>query len=141
MTPDSPDIFSAAAATVKTANFNSAFLKSRTTSLLLGLATGIMFCGCHKKSEAKAPPPETVEAAVPAAAAPASYRPAAQPLPPSSQAIAAGASADEAAGQLTLELRRYVAYTRNIPKNFDDFAAHDPIKFPPPPPEKKYVIT
>src|ERR1039458_6272276 len=87
------------------------------------------------------PPPARVPAPAPAPGVAASRGPAGQPLPASSQAIAANATASEVAGQLTMELRRYVAYTRSIPKNFEDFTAHDPIKFPPPPPGKRYVIT
>jgi len=40
-----------------------------------------------------------------------------------------------------MELRRYIAYTRSIPKSFEDFVAHDPIRFPAPPPGKKYAIS
>ena len=141
MTADVPDNSPAAAAATSTRS-NSSFLKSGMARLLLGVAAGILFCGCHKKSEAQAPPPETAPAPTTAAAAtPAAHGPVAQPLPASSQTIAANATADEVAGQLTLELSRYVAYTRNIPKSFEDFVAHDPVKFPPPPPGKKYVIT
>jgi len=50
------------------------------------------------------------------------------------------ATAEAAAGQLSTELRRYVLTTRTIPKDFDDFAAHHPMKFPPAPAGKKYVI-
>jgi len=69
------------------------------------------------------------------------HPPVAQALPrAATQTIAANAGTDAAAAQLTTELRRYVGYTRTIPKNFDDFIAHDPVKFPPAPAGKKYVI-
>jgi hypothetical protein len=107
----------------------------------LGLSAAILFCGCHKEPEATNTPSQLPSASSSATNAREGFRPAAQPLPPSTQTIAASATAEEAAAQLTLELRRYVAYTRNIPKNFEEFAARDPIKFPPPPAGKKYVIT
>ena len=117
--------------------------------ILMSLSAAIFLCGCHKKTEVKSPPPEIVStpaapAAPTAASAPAatiSHAPVPQALPASSQAIVANANAEEVAGQLSTELRRYVSYTRTIPKNFEDFIAHDPIKFPPPPAGKKYVIT
>ena len=124
-------------------NFSSVFWKPWGQVLTLGLAAGILVSGCHKKSAAQAPPPEPAAGPTTggAPAAPAAHGPVAQPLPASSQTIAANANADEVAGQLTQELQRYVVYTRSIPKNFEEFTARDPIKFPPPPPGKKYVIS
>jgi hypothetical protein len=130
--------FSADAEPVVTGDFWFGLFANCGTARLLVLVAMIFVCGCHKNLAAQPKPPSALtQTAVP----PASHGPEAQPLPASSQVIAANTSADEIAGQLTLELRRYVAYTRSIPKNFEDFAAHDPIKFPPPPPGKKYVIT
>ena len=107
--------------------------------------------GCSRKSKPEIKTSDPVEAiqntpapdAPTAAANPkAPYAPVSpQPLPPSSQAIAANSSAEAVTEQLTMELRRYVAYTRTIPKSFEDFVAHDPIKFPQPPAGKKYIIT
>ena len=111
----------------------------------IGLLAAVPLCGCHKKNAAPAAPPEP--AAAPATApnpagpdVPAHGPPVAQALPPTSQSIAANATAEAVAEKLTAELRRYVAYTRTIPKSFEDFAARDPIKFPPAPAGKKYVI-
>ena len=107
-------------------------------------ATAILGCGgCHKKTDKKTPPSESVPAPTTAnaTAAPAPRGPVAQPLPARSQGIATSANIEAVTAQLTLELRRYVAYTRTIPKNFEDFTAHDPITFPPPPAGKKYIIT
>lgn len=104
------------------------------SGLMLALvltAIGFAVCSCSKKAATDTPR---------TTANPSTGAPAPQPLPPSSQTIAADATAEAAAGQLTAELRRYVAYTHSIPKSFEDFAAHDPIKFPPPPSGKKYVI-
>ena len=143
MIPQSSDVFSAGTPRVDSAGFRLFFFNGCGPALFLSLAAAMILCGCQKKPEAKSPPSEPVSAPAAAAAPamPASHGPAAQPLPASSQAIAANATASEVAGQLTMELRRYVAYTRSIPKNFEDFTAHDPIKFPPPPPGKRYVIT
>jgi hypothetical protein len=66
--------------------------------------------------------------------------PAPQTMPAAPASLAVSASADEATAQLTMELRRYVAYTRSIPKDFEDFAARHPMKYPAPPAGKKYVI-
>jgi hypothetical protein len=140
MIPQSSDVFSAGNAPVGAGRFKLFCFHRCGLALSLSLASAIFLCGCHKKTLAASQAPEPVPAPA-AAAAPASHGPAAQPLPASSQAIAANATASEVAGQLTMELRRYVAYTRSIPKNFEDFTAHDPIKFPPPPPGKRYVIT
>jgi hypothetical protein len=142
MTCRSSVVFFPAAPPAKAGHVRRRLLKPWKPGLLPALATALWLCGCHKNSEAKAPPPETTPA--PAAAAPAAppaRGPVAQALPPSSQGIAANASAEEVAAQLSLELRRYVAYTRSIPKSFEDFVAHDPIKFPPPPAGKKFVIS
>ena len=139
--PRSLDVFSAGNAPVGAGRFKLFCFHRCGLALSLSLASAIFLCGCHKKPLAASPPPEPVPAPAAAPVVPASHGPAAQPLPASSQAIAANATASEVAGQLTMELRRYVAYTRSIPKNFEDFTAHDPIKFPPPPPGKRYVIT
>ena len=143
MIPQSSDVFSAGNAPVGAGRFKLFCFHRCGLALSLSLASAIFLCGCHKKTLAasQAPEPVPAPAAAAAPAMPASHGPAAQPLPASSQAIAANATASEVAGQLTMELRRYVAYTRSIPKNFEDFTAHDPIKFPPPPPGKRYVIT
>jgi len=119
--------------------------------ILILAALCLPVSGCSKKSKTEAqnvapvegsqnaPLPETQNPA--ANSKPASSPVSPQPLPASSQTIPADASVEAVTGQLTSELRRYIAYTRSIPKSFEDFAAHDPIKFPPPPAGKKYVIT
>jgi len=99
--------------------------------LLMLVALGLLFSGCSKKSDA--------ETKITAPSEASQYAPKPQPLP-ASRPIATTATPEEVAGQLTLELRRYVSFTRSIPKNFEDFVANDPIQFPPPPAGKKYVI-
>jgi hypothetical protein len=42
--------------------------------------------------------------------------------------------------QLSTELHRYVARTRSVPKNFEDFAAKAHVKPPTPPAGKKFAI-
>jgi hypothetical protein len=128
---------------VDSSSFAVAPVKKLVAPVVLSLTTVVLLCGCHKKSDAKSTPPETVSlpTTANAPAAPAPRGPMPQPLPAGSPTIAADASTEVVTAQLTRELRRYVAYTRTIPKNFEDFAAHDPVKFPPPPAGKKYVIT
>lgn len=61
-------------------------------------------------------------------------------MPTAKLSIAANASATEAAVQMSAELRNYVLYTRTIPKSFEDFVAHHPMRYPAPPAGKRYVI-
>lgn len=41
---------------------------------------------------------------------------------------------------LTQALRDHVVRTRNVPKDFEEFAAKARVSFPPPPAGKKYAI-
>jgi hypothetical protein len=43
-------------------------------------------------------------------------------------------------GQLSLALRKYIAGTHRLPKDFDDFVAKSGVQPPPPPVGKKYAI-
>ena len=99
--------------------------------------------GCGKKSP-PAPVPTVENTPAPAAPAAPVVRvpgpPVAHPAPPSQVSLPANATADAAADQLTMELRRYVLTTRSIPKSFEDFAAQHPMKFPPAPAGKHYAI-
>ena len=63
-----------------------------------------------------------------------------QTAPAAHLEIPGDATAQAVADQLTMELRRYVAYTRTIPKDFDDFAARHPMTFPAAPNGKHYAI-
>jgi hypothetical protein len=106
--------------------------------LVLLTLLAVLTAGCGKKSV-----PITSSAPTPAAFDPArDGAPQPVPLPPDPQmqVIAADQGGDAVLGQLTAELRRYVRYTHNPPKSFEDFAAHDPFTCPPPPAGKKYVI-
>jgi len=42
--------------------------------------------------------------------------------------------------QLSTALRKYIAGSHRMPKDFDDFVAKSGVQPPPPPPGKKYVI-
>jgi hypothetical protein len=42
--------------------------------------------------------------------------------------------------QLSLALRKYIAGTHRLPKDFDDFVAKSGVQPPPPPTGKKYAI-
>ena len=112
-------------------------------------AGGLLFSvvGCGKQNEA-VPPSAAPPAAEPASAAPpqramspppAGGPPVAHAAPPPAS-IPGDATAEAAAQQMTMELRRYVAYTRTIPQSFEDFMARHPMKFPAPPAGKKYAI-
>lgn len=107
-------------------------------ALLVCLAV-LASAGCGKKQ----PPAAVVETSPASAVAPVP-RPAGPPVanaaPPSKVNLAASATADAATEQLTMELRRYVIYTRKIPKTFEEFAAAHPMKFPPAPAGKHYAI-
>ena len=63
-----------------------------------------------------------------------------QDAPAANLNIPSDASAEATADQLSMELRRFVAYTRTIPKDFNDFVARHPMKFPAAPTGKHYVI-
>ena len=111
---------------------------------MVALVFGLTVVSCGKK-EAPAPVAAVPDAAVPVAPAPAakvnsSPAPAPQMMPAASPTIASSASSQAAAEQMTLELRKYVAYTRTIPKNFEDFVARHPMTYPAAPIGKKYVI-
>lgn len=111
---------------------------------LVALGCAVVFTSCGKKSESTPPKPavESTPDAVPARPVvqrPAGGAPTAQSAQPAAP-IPANASAEAAAEQMTMELRRYVAYTRTIPKSFEDFVARHPMKFPAAPAGKKYVI-
>ena len=113
--------------------------------LVVVLLPLLLLCGCGKKSvpKASAPPPVENQTAPPVALAVAprpAGPPVAHPAPPSQVSLPANATAEAAAGQMTMELRPYVAYTLTIPKFFEDFIAHHPMKFPPAPPGKNYAI-
>ncbi len=54
--------------------------------------------------------------------------------------IADGGDVNVTLQQLTQELRDYVVRTRSVPRNFEEFTAKSLVRFPPPPPGKKYAI-
>ncbi len=54
--------------------------------------------------------------------------------------ISESADTDATLRQLSLELRKYVSRTRNVPKTFEDFVASAQIKAPPPPAGKEFAI-
>ena len=54
--------------------------------------------------------------------------------------VADTGNVDATLDQLTLELRRYVLRTRNVPRNFEEFAAKSALQAPPAPAGKKYAI-
>lgn len=102
----------------------------------------VLLSGCGKKAAPDAPPKIETNAnpTQPAnALSPVPRGPVPQAMPVTT-AIAASASADQAAAQLTIELRKFVLYTRYIPKDFQDFIARHPVKYPPAPAGKVYAI-
>ena len=125
------------------------FFKNKASQLGgLGVAAILLILpalGCGKKSPpAPVPAPAVENSPAPVVAPVAAPRvpgpPVAHPAPPSQVSLPANATADAAADQLTMELRRYVLTTRSIPKTFEDFAAKHPMKFPPAPAGKHYAI-
>ena len=112
------------------------FPASRQPWLVLVLLAALV-AGCGKKPAAAVPPPATASFDPARDAAPQAMD---LPANPQMQVIAAGQDSDAILAQLTAELGRYVRYTHAPPKNFEEFAAKDPITYPPPPAGKKYVI-
>jgi hypothetical protein len=51
-----------------------------------------------------------------------------------------GGSTEANLNQLSHALRKYVAGSRSVPKDFDDFIKKSGVQPPPPPAGKKYVI-
>jgi hypothetical protein len=49
-------------------------------------------------------------------------------------------SPDANLSQLSLALRKYIAGSRSLPKDFNDFLAKSGVQPPPPPAGKKYVM-
>jgi hypothetical protein len=106
--------------------------------------------GCSKKSEepgvsnpnaASQPAGDQSPAAKPSEA-PASA-PIAAPIPPPVATYNAPTNAIPPAdvGELTAQLRRFVAVTHRTPKTFEEFVALAKIQAPQPPAGKKYIIS
>jgi hypothetical protein len=112
------------------------------TVIGLGAAT-LLSPGCGKKKPAEKSPTTTAEtttlvpATTPLAGPPVAQRP---PVNQTTQVITPDANTEVVLEKLSMELRRYVAYTRTIPKTFEEFAAHNTVQFPPAPAGKKYAI-
>ena len=51
-----------------------------------------------------------------------------------------GGSPEANLSQLSVALRKYIAGTHSVPKDFNDFLAKSGVQPPPPPAGKKYVI-
>jgi hypothetical protein len=51
-----------------------------------------------------------------------------------------GGSTEANLNQLSHALRKYVAGSRSVPKDFNDFLVKSGVQLPPPPAGKKYVI-
>jgi hypothetical protein len=51
-----------------------------------------------------------------------------------------GGSTEANLNQLSIALRKYIAGTHSVPKDFNDFLAKSGVQPPPAPPGKKYVI-
>jgi hypothetical protein len=113
------------------------FRKPATTFILTGLVALGAGCGPSKSTSTPANPPTAANFDPARDAAPQP-----QPLPanPPMQVIAPGQDTDAILAQLSAELGRYVRYTHAPPKTFAEFAARDPITYPPAPAGKKYVI-
>src|SRR6267154_3779432 len=126
--------------------------------LLPVLCLFLFLTACGRKSQSATPPPAAAAAQNDANAAPAN-QPVAAPVTPVVSApppqyapgppvimptqptvITAGATWDATLDQLSDALRSYVVNTRSVPKNFQDFATHDLLQAPPPPPGKAYAI-
>jgi hypothetical protein len=95
----------------------------------------VLFVGCGRETETL-PPTTTTDTA------PVSPR---GPLAMSNAPAAATVIPDSGDASATLQgltqaLRDHVVRTRNVPKDFEEFAAKARVSFPPPPAGKKYAI-
>jgi hypothetical protein len=98
----------------------------------VGLA--ILLAGISVLACKKAPPP-TAESL--ARHGPPSTNPGAAPEP---IIVPDSGNPDANLNQLSHALRKYVAGSRSVPKDFNDFLAKSGVQPPPPPAGKKYVI-
>lgn len=114
---------------------------------LVLLAAGLT-TGCNKKDTgAAANPPAApsapaTEAAAESATVPPSPR---GPVglnttPTAPTVIQDSANFDAVLSQLSAELRKYVARSRSVPKDFEEFVAKSLVQAPPAPAGKKYAI-
>ena len=95
-----------------------------------------VLAGCKK--EADTLPPAVSTDSMP----PASPRGLARTAEDSTNAVVIPDTGDVNATlqRLTQELRNYVVRTRNVPKDFEEFAAKGQLTFPPAPAGQKYII-
>jgi hypothetical protein len=147
------EVFSAGTPAANSGSWIFAMKKGGGSTLLLLLTVTILGCGCHKKTAAPAPPPATAAGdATPApgglpASSPSSVYQQAAPTPqrlpsnPAMQVVPPNADINAVLNQLSMELRRYVAYTRMPPKTFKEFVANDPVSYPAPPAGKQYELS
>lgn len=110
--------------------------------VFLQVLMALVLSGCGKKPTPPVEPPTATDSApAPAVTVAQPTRPPVASTAPRSQlSLPADATAQAAAEQLSIELRRYVLATRTIPKDFNDFVARHPMKFPPAPAGKSYAI-
>src|SRR5438309_2136117 len=96
--------------------------------LLWALLAVSFALGCKKHApEVSAP---TTPSELPTPAGPSPHGPAPALNNPTPTVVAADADINTTLNQLSLELRRYVVRTHNVPKNFDDFIAKSQVQPP-----------
>jgi hypothetical protein len=105
-------------------------LKSFSSSLGLAILLAVTFVLACKKA-----PPPTAESL--ARHGPPSMNPGAPPEP---VVLPEAGSTEANLNQLSHALRKYVAGSRSVPKDFNDFLTKSGVQAPPPPAGKKYVI-
>ena len=62
------------------------------------------------------------------------------PPPPANVVVRDTGDVNKTLSALSLELRKYVARTRKVPKTFEEFQTQSNLQTPPAPPGKKYAI-
>ena len=98
-----------------------------------------MAVGCSKHGPAPTATGSSSDQATASVTAPPLHGPG-QPGAPVNVVVADTGGIDATLRQLSLEFRKYVARTRSVPKDFEEFAAKSNVQAPPPPAGRKYAI-
>jgi len=101
---------------------------NRVSLALLLAVTSVLACK-------KAPPPPTAESLARHGPPSMNQGTATEPI-----VVPDGGSTEANLNQLSHALRKYVAGSRSVPKDFNDFVVKSGVQPPPPPAGKKYVI-
>ena len=122
------------------------FVGHSAAALPLTLALALLAAGCGSKHSAPAANPTTAEAQATEAGtnetppSPTTPPVEAPPVPGTATDDAAQASGPPNLEAITLQLHHWIGAKQRLPRNFEEFAASESSKIPPPPAGKKYAI-